>query len=441
MSLPARFRIRHILGFTILSAGAGVVLFCLAMVIKAYMPCPFWDEWVVVKQIGQGNGPLSLHWLWSQQNEHRLAVPRLAVWLDLFGFGGRNISLFVEIFLVQLVHLAAVCWAVERHAEGPVALKRSLQGLFAFALFHPNQIENFTWAFQIGFVWPFLLATLALIAVAFFERWRRPTAAMTLAGLAPITAALGLAGGLLIGPVSVALAIAKRLPRRYIVGLGCAFVASAAAYLYGYHRSATDLAPSAALSHAKNLFVYVLTYFGASWTRILPHKERTIAFISLIFYAVLLVSRLRGASKTSDLEWLLLAECTLMLATALLTAFGRIQFGVGQAFASRYQTPAMIYWAGLAGLVLIRVDKVWPHRFAIVQAILLLIMLASIATFPKAWAATAGRALASKSACQSVMGPTFNQEEARELYENPEVVRDARAFLCRVWRVWSNKCR
>ena len=409
------------------------MLFCLAMVIKTYMPCPFWDEWVVVKQIGQGNGPLSVHWLWSQQNEHRLAVPRLAVWLDLIRFGGRNVSLLVEIFLVQLLHLGAVCWVIERYGEEPVALKRSLQGLFAFALFHPNQIENFTWAFQIGFVWPFLLATLALVAVAFFERWRHPAAAITLAGLSPIAAALGLAGGLLIGPVSIALAIVKRLPRRYIVGLSCAFVASGVVYLYGYHRSATDLPPNAALSHAKNLLVYVLTYFGASWTRILPHKERTIAFISLIAYAALLISRVRAASKTSDLEWLLLAECTLMLATALLTAFGRIQFGVGQAFAGRYQTPAMIYWAGLAGMALIRVNRVWPRRLAIAQAILLVLMLVSIATFPKAWSATLGRALVLRSACQAVMGSNFNREDARELYEAPEVVQDAQPFLRRVW--------
>lgn len=87
---------------------------------------------------------------------------------------------------------------------------------------------------------------------------------------------------------------------RYVAGLSCAFIASAIVYLYGYHRSATDLSPNAALSHAKNLFVYVLIYFGASWTRILPHKERTIAFISLIVYAALLVSRARRSSKTSD---------------------------------------------------------------------------------------------------------------------------------------------
>ncbi len=409
------------------------MLFCLAMVIRAYMPCPFWDEWAVVKQIGQGNGPLSFHWLWSQQNEHRLAVPRLAVWLDLFRFVGRNVSLFVEIFLVQLLHLGAIGHVIERYTEEPVALKRSLQGLFAFAVFHPNQIENFTWAFQIGFVWPFLLATLALIAVAFFERWRHPALAITLAVLAPITAALGVAGGLLIAPVSIVLAAAKRLPGRYIAALSGAFLASAVAYLYGYRRSATDLPAVAVLSHAKDLFVYFLTYFGASWTRILPHKERTIACISLIAYAALLIGRVRWASKTSDLEWFLLGECTLMLATALLTAFGRIQFGVGQAFASRYQTPAMLYWSGLAGLALIQVRRSWPQRLAIAQAILLVVMLASIATLPKAWRATNGRAAALRSACQAVMGPNFRPEDARELYENPEVIREARPFLRKIW--------
>lgn len=126
----------------------------------------------------------------------------------------------------------------------------------------------------------------------------------------------------------------------------------------------------------------------------------------------------------------MLAECTLMLSTALLTAFGRIQFGVGQAFAGRYQTPAMIYWAGV---VLIRVNRVWPRRFVVVQAILLVVMFASIATFPKERTATVGRALVLRSACQAVMGPNFNHEDARELYENPAIGEEARPFLRRIW--------
>ncbi len=426
-------RLQDVSGLVLVLAGSVALFFCLALVIRCYSPCPFWDEWTVVNQIGHGSGPGSWNWLWSQSNEHRIVIPRLLIWLDLFAFGGRNVSLFIEIFLLQFIHLVAVCWVVEKYADWAIFLKRSVQGLFAFASFHPNQLENFSWAFQVGFILPFLIATSAIIAVAFFGRWRRPILAVFFAGVASILAAMNLAGGLLIGPVVVALAILKHVPRRYIVWLGCSFFISVGAYLYDYHRSATDLVPGVALLHAKGLFVYVLTYFGASWTKILPHKERIIAFFSMVTYAVILIKELRRPSEVTDVEWFLLAECAFTLATGLLTAFGRLQFGAGQAFASRYQTPAMMYWASLASLVLIRVNDRWPNKFVFAQAGLLLIMLSSIATFPKIWRITTGQGDVLRTACQRVMGPHFDLSDARKLYENPSVVATARPFLRRIW--------
>lgn len=168
MNIEERFkRASDPLAISVLLLGIAAIAFAIAVVVRCYMPCPFWDEWVVVEAIAKGNGPTSWAWLWSQQNEHRLAVPRLMVWLDLYGFGGKNISLFVEIMVVQCFHWLAICFVVERFTRLPGFLKRSIQGLFAFCLFHPNQLENFTWAFQIGFVLPFALGTIALIIIAF----------------------------------------------------------------------------------------------------------------------------------------------------------------------------------------------------------------------------------------------------------------------------------
>lgn len=199
----------------------------------------------------KGKGPLSWAWLWSQQNEHRLAVPRLMVWLDLYGFGGKNISLFVEI----------------------------------------------------------------------------------IAGLLPIATRLNFSGGLLIGPAVLVIGWLKRVSTRVIVTFAAIYFATLFVYLWGYHRSATDLRPLSELSYGKDLLGYVLTYFGASWTRLLPHKERIVASTSLIGFIALFVRAVRKREEVSDFEWFLIGECGLTLATALLTAFGRLQFGAGQAFA------------------------------------------------------------------------------------------------------------
>lgn len=411
-----------------------MVIFCLALIVCAYTPCPFWDEWVVIDQISKGNGPQSWHWLWAQQNEHRIVLTRLLIWVDLYIFGGRNVSLFVETFLLQTLHLISLCWIVERYTNELAFVKRSIQGLFAFALFHPNQLENFTWSFQVSFVFPFVLGTLALIAVAFFHRWKHLSLVMILVAGAPMVAAMNLAAGLLIGPPVIALAIVRRLPRRFIVGLSGAWIMSTGTYLYGYHRMGSDLPFYVVLTHVKGIFVYVLTYFGASWTEILPHKERTIAFFSLLIYVGILIRRLKRRAQVNDLEWFLLAECLLMVIIAFATAWGRLQFGVGQAFASRYQTPAMIYWAALGALILIRFDKHWPSKFALAQVCLLSIMLASMATFPIIWNRTIRRGDVLRAACKSVMGSRFDLQAAKTLYERPDVVADARTFLLRIWR-------
>ncbi len=324
---------------------------------------------MVVDGIASGKGPWSWSWLWAQSNEHRHVIPRLLIWLDFAEFGGKNVSLFIETFLFQVLHWAAISYVIERFADLPPFVKRSLQGLFAFCLFHLNQAENFTWAFQVSFVLPFFIGTLALIAISFYGRVSRPGVGLIAAILAPAIASTNLAGGLLIGPATVILAALKRMPRRIILALVAAFLFTAGAYLYDYQRSGTDLPLLVALSKSKDLFVYVLTYFGASWTALLPHKERITAFLSLVCFVIVLARLLRKRDQISDFEWFLIAECGLMFGTALLTAVGRIQFGTGQAFASRYQTPAMLYWAGLGSLVFVEIWKRWQRKIVIAEAV------------------------------------------------------------------------
>ena len=80
-------------GKLILLAGIVTLLFA-ALTVRTYMPCPLWDEWGFIGDIANGAGPQNLHWLWNQQNEHRVPMTRLLVWFDVFAFKGRNISLF-----------------------------------------------------------------------------------------------------------------------------------------------------------------------------------------------------------------------------------------------------------------------------------------------------------------------------------------------------------
>src|SRR5271167_1988522 len=105
---------RRYFGELILLFGLLSLCFSVALCVATYMPCPFGDEWWVLTDIARGSGPSSFSWLWSQHNEHRIAMTRILIWIDLFGFGGTNKSLFVEIFLVQILHLAVIAWVIEK---------------------------------------------------------------------------------------------------------------------------------------------------------------------------------------------------------------------------------------------------------------------------------------------------------------------------------------
>jgi hypothetical protein len=419
----------------ILILGVTVAFISIALTVRYYMPCPFGDQWFVIDSIARGNGPSSWSWLFGQHNEHRIAIPRALIWLDLVRFHGKNVSLFVEIYLVLLLHWIAICYVLKRFTDFPTGLKRTLQGLFAFCIFHPNQNENFTWPFEISFVFPFEIATTALLLVAFFSQVRQRWLATSYVAVSPLVAGLSIASGLLIGPVTICLAIMRRLPYRFVIVILTVFVVSIGTYLWGYKSRDPANSAQSALADPKGLFVYVLTYFGASWTKILPHKERITALFSIACFVVLVIRSVRKQKQLSAFEWFCIAECSLMLLVALATAVGRLKFGVGQAYASRYQTPAMLYWAALYSLIIIAAWRARPQRFALLQGTLLLIMCLSALTFLRIWNGAATRADSLRRACDSVIKGNYGEETIRTLGVPGRDIQPGVTLLRKTWGV------
>ena len=237
----------------------------------------------------------------------------------------------------------------------------------------------------------------------------------------------------MIGPFAIAFAIAQRLPARYVGMIAALVLPTTAAYLWGYQSPDPRHSPFAALSHPKELFVYVLTYFGASWTRLLPHKERVTAFLALLCCALLGVRAAKRRGQTSSFEWFCLVECAFTVAISFVTALGRLQLGVGQAYAGRYQTSAMLFWGSLCALALIWIAQAHPAKFLYAQAALLLVLVLSTATFFPMWGALSQHGDTLRAACSKVMGGNRDQDAAKLLYPIPQHISPAIAYLHHVW--------
>ena len=61
-----------------------------------------------------------------------------------------------------------------------------------------------------------------------------------------------------------------------------------------------------------------------------------------------------------------------------MTAVGRIRLGLNMALSSRYQTPALVFWASLITLVAVSLPQKSARFLAVVQALLLLFMVSQV---------------------------------------------------------------
>jgi hypothetical protein len=151
---------------------------------------PFEEDWLMVAPM-TGREPDLPRWLWSQNSEHRLPLPRL-VNLTLLRATGD----FRSTMVFDTIAFAAVAAAM-------ILLARTLRGgrtsvadaFFPLLLLQLGNWDNLVWGWQIQFVLPTVLAcTLLLVIVAgptVSGRWARWAGALAILGL-PLSGANGL---------------------------------------------------------------------------------------------------------------------------------------------------------------------------------------------------------------------------------------------------------
>ena len=369
------------LSWAILLGGIATIAVTLHLVNASYSSLPFWDGWTQIAVVANGESPFSGAWLWRQHNEHRLPIQKLFLAVDLRLVHARQAFLLASILAVQFLHWILLSWSMRALGNWRGALWRTGVGLAAFCVFCSSQWENFTLGFQVCFVLTGLLVTLAFISLLLYwtdsqQASGRPCSSkfLVLSILAALGATYSLSNGNLLWPLLVAAALLLRLPLSAAVSFAVTGLVSTAVYFYNYVRPPLHANPLASPERAAAMLAYLATYFGSSWIWQNVGAAEMIGAAGLLIAAIVAVRvpSLVRAQRRFELQLVLMIA--FYVASAVVTAAIRLNFGVAQAFASRYQVFALLFWCCL-GLLLLGSDwlRLRPSVFLLVQVCMLLI--------------------------------------------------------------------
>jgi hypothetical protein len=338
------------LSYVVLAAGAVTLIFSLFVTIRTYSPVWFSDQWDLAGELTNHGGHYPLRLLWAQHNEHRAPIIKILSLADVYVFGGRNVFLFVWNWVSQIAVLGLSTCAIGKLGAFSPWQFRTLVGFFAFCEFNPNQLENFTIAFQSQVLMAFLFSLIAILYLVLYARrselepQARHTLLLWICVAAAFLAQCNLASGLIVWVILPLCSLILNLPRA-LLRLFCVLgFISIALYLAGYQSPPQHSHPSETLRQPFRVLAYIQTYFGASWDNI----SRDLGlFLSPLAISFLVVAWIRALFRGQDRDRLYttsIATAGVCLAAATMTALGRLKFGLNQASSSRYQTAAMLFW-------------------------------------------------------------------------------------------------
>ena len=326
--------------------------------IRLHVVLPIWDAWATIADWRMVRaGAYGWTELTRQHNEHRLLFPRLLFLLDQGLFAMSDRDLLAEIFALQAVTagvLVRLAWRLCADRR----LVAILAGFVVVVLFSLDQEQNLTSGFQVQFVGVFTAAALgALVYADGLDRlgakalgglprpggWRR----LALAGGACIVATYTMANGVLLGFCFFVLATLLRAPWRAVLATLLGAIALAAAFFHAYALGPDNRSVAEILGEPLHYIAFFLAYLGSP----AGPDVRIATGFGGAGLAGLGIAAWRSAAWRSAAERprsaaaaALVAVMGFVAASACATAFGRAQYGIDDAFETRYVTPAAVFW-------------------------------------------------------------------------------------------------
>ena len=330
------------------------VALALIMMCRHWVAVPWWDEWLTPGQIlaSYYQGTLSWSDFWSQHNESRKVIPRL-LYLALFGPFGWDVRYGMALTFAGVCFGSAGLYCLLRQTTS----RRSVWVGFFFMillLFSPRQYENFLYAIE----WENFAPAFALILALVCNLRLRSFGAKTLlcallALLSTYTFANGMLVWLLAFPVhgrtgeSVESAKTRWVLR---VAYALAALAAVSAYFLGYQHPLASPPFGQVTEEGGKVFHFWFDWLGNVFLTPFP---ALIGTIGITLFASLFAWHAQSAWKTGDWRrvypWVVLGSYTLI--SGLVTACGRVSFGLIMALDVRYVVFTVFLYISIAGLL------------------------------------------------------------------------------------------
>jgi hypothetical protein len=305
-----------------------VAFFCL---IKYTQNIPIAEDWSLVPPL-TGHEPNVASWLWSQNNEHRVPLPRLILLLALWMTHG-DFRVGMVLSIVTLGGLAYAMIRVAQHLRGNRA--SVTDAFFPLALLHLGNWENLLWSWQYTFVLSVALLCGVLLPVILNGILDTPRSAL-IAGTCLML--LPLCGGTGLGFVPL-LALwlgycgflhlrsgTRTMPRwigGFLIGSSAVALTLVGFYFVGYERAAWNAPSPSVLASIKTAVQFqalgIGTVAAKSWV------VSVIAVMAVLLSSIgLILFTIRRHEESKRLRaWGLLVIFASLVAFAFLMGWGR----------------------------------------------------------------------------------------------------------------------
>jgi hypothetical protein len=333
---------------------------------------PYWDQWEFVNVLQAFyQGQLSFQTFFYQQNESRLAFPRV-FFLSLAQLTHWDVRYEM---LTSFLLVCLVSYSIYRLSRLTLNVNRLVSLLVLFIsnllIFAPIQYENWLWGIQLIVFVPITCITLCILtAYSTLSSKAKFLICASLCTISTFSYANGIIAWVLIYPI-LSISISWKWKdifknKLFFFGwIGC-FSINAIVYFYDYKKPSHHPSFIYSLQHPFQALEYLFSFLGSpfrfSTTQgdvILAASLGAVLIILFIFSTIYLVFFTGSKSAYKTIGWQTIGGYSLM--SALITTLGRVGFGVQQSLSSRYTTFSLYLAVAVVHLVAITLVE-WKKK-------------------------------------------------------------------------------